>query len=110
MEKRLNVFSENQSDGGYHRWPCLVSPVKTGNKDSPVMKFSAKLESVRKDIEGVFGILKKRFRFLKNFNNLHQQSDVDNAMVTCCMLHNTMLEHDGYIGLDVTPLNSVDIP
>ena len=84
-------------DGGCHRWPCLVSPVKTGNKDSPVMTFSAKLESVCKDIEGVlFGILKKkRFRFLKNFKNLHQQSDVDNAMVTCCMLHNMMLEHDG---------------
>jgi hypothetical protein len=75
-------------NGGYHRWPYLISPVKTGAADSPVMKWSAKLESVRKDIEGVFGILKKRFRFLKNFNSLHQQSDINNAVVTCCMLHN----------------------
>jgi hypothetical protein len=38
-------------DGGYHRWPCLVSPVKHGIAGSPTMKWSAKLESVRKDIE-----------------------------------------------------------
>ena len=43
------------------------------------MKFSAKLESVRKDVEGVFGILKKRFEFLKNFNVLQTQSGIDNA-------------------------------
>jgi hypothetical protein len=90
-------------DGGYHRWPCLISPVKKGEIGSPVMKWSAKLESVRKDIEGVFGILKKRFRFLKNFNNLHQQSDIDNAFVTCCMLHNMLLERDGWLAADLAP-------
>jgi hypothetical protein len=56
-------------NGVYHRWPCLVSPVKSGPAGSPTMKWSGKLESVRKDIEGVFGILKRRFRFLKK---LHQ--------------------------------------
>ena len=90
-------------NGGYHRWPCLISPVKTGVAGSPVMKWSAKLESVRKDIEGVFGILKKRFRFLKNFNNLKHQSDIDNAFVTCCMLHNMLLEYDGWLAPDLAP-------
>jgi hypothetical protein len=87
--------------GGYHRWPCLISPVKTGVAGSPVMKWSAKLESVRKDIEGVFGILKKRFRFLKNFNNLFHQSDIDNAFVTCCMLHNMLSKYDGWLAPDL---------
>ena len=53
---------------------------------------SAKSESVREDIEGSFGILKKRSRFLKNYNNLHKQSHVDAAFTvlhghcytTCC--------------------------
>ena len=90
-------------DGGYHRWPCLISPVKTGVAGSPVMKWSAKVESIRKDIEGVFGILKKRFRFLKNFNNLNNHSDVDNAFVTCCMLHNMLLEADGWLAQDIPP-------
>ena len=90
-------------DGGYHRWPCLVSPVKHGIAGSPTMKWSAKLESVRKDIEGVFGILKVRFRFLKNFNNLHRQQSVDDCFVTCCMLHNMLLKSDGYLEETLTP-------
>jgi Plant transposon protein len=56
-------------DGRYLRWPCLILPVKIGPAGSPVMKWSAKVEWVRKDIEGVFGILKQRFKFLKNFSN-----------------------------------------
>jgi hypothetical protein len=44
------------------------------------MKWSGKVESVRKDIEGVFGILKRRFKFLKNFNNLHNPGAIDNAL------------------------------
>jgi hypothetical protein len=61
------------------------------------MKWSAKVESVRKDIEGVFGILKVRFKFLKNFNSLHKQSAIDDAFVTCCILHNMLLESDGWL-------------
>ena len=90
-------------DGGYHRWPCLVSPVKSGPAGSPTMKWSGKLESVRKDIEGVFGILKRRFRFLKNFINLSCQKSVDNCFVTCCILHNMLLKADGYLEENLTP-------
>jgi hypothetical protein len=78
-------------DGGYHRWPCLMFPVKAGELGSPLMKFSKTLESVRKDIEDVFGILKRRFKFLKGFNQLHKQSTIDDAFVACCMIHNMLL-------------------
>ncbi len=37
-------------NGGYHRWPCLVSPVKSGPGGIPTIKWSGKFESVRKDI------------------------------------------------------------
>ena len=58
---------------------------KTGLDGSQTMKWSAMLESVCKDIEGVFGILKKRFAFLKVFNQMHRhQKHIDNAFVTCC--------------------------
>ena len=90
-------------DGGYHRWPCLISPVKTGVPGSAVMKWSAKVESVRKDIEGVFGILKARFKFLKNFNSLKHHSSIDNAFVTCCILHNMLLESDGWLDPNLPP-------
>jgi Plant transposon protein len=88
-------------DGGYQAIPCLLS--KNGQPDSPEMRWSKNVESVRKDIEGVFGILKIRFRFLKNFNNLREQSAVDDAFTTCCILHNMMLEKDGYLEEDLAP-------
>jgi hypothetical protein len=84
-------------DGGYHSWPCHVYPVKVGNPGSVSMKFSKLVESVRKDIEGVFGILKIRFRFLKIFTNLRRQKHIDYAFVTCCILHNILLEENGYL-------------
>ncbi len=71
--------------------------------NSPEMRWSKNVESVRKDIEGVFGILKVRFRFLKNFNNLRSQSSIDDAFTTCCMLHNMLLRSDGYLDDNLTP-------
>lgn len=88
-------------DGGYHRWPCLVYPVKTGAPGSPARKWAAMIESVRKDIEGVFGILKSRFAILKHFNRMHHQRDVDNVFVTCCILHNMLLKDNGYLAVDL---------
>ena len=69
-------------DGGYQAIPCLMYPSKNGLPDSPEMRWSKNVEPVRKDIEGVFGILKIRFRFLKNFNNLCEQSSINNAFTT----------------------------
>ena len=91
-------------DGGYHScWPCLMSPSKNGMPGSPEMRWSKNLESVRKDTEGVFGILKIRFRFLKNFNCLRHQSSIDDAFTTCCILHNMLLRSDGYLDNDLAP-------
>lgn len=53
------------------------------------------VESCRKDVECVFGNMKKRFRFLKNAIELHTQHHIDNAFFTCCILHNMILMYDG---------------
>jgi hypothetical protein len=90
-------------DGEYHRWPCLISPVKAGVPGGAVMKWSSKVESVSKDIEGVFGILKARFRFLKNFNSLKHHASIDNAFVTCCVMHKMLLESDGWLDPNLPP-------
>ncbi len=47
------------------------------------------------------GILKIRFRFLKNFNCLRHQSSIDDAFTTCCILHNMLLRSDGYLDNDL---------
>jgi hypothetical protein len=51
----------------------------------------------------VFGILKRRFRFFKNFINLRCQKSVDYCFVTCCILHNMLLKADGYLEENLTP-------
>ena len=65
-------------DGGYHRWPCLVFPIKSGVTGSTARKWSMLIEYVRNNIEGTFGILKMRFRYLKDFN--HSLRDVNNGL------------------------------
>jgi hypothetical protein len=56
-----------------------------------------KFGSIPKDIECTFGAMKKRFKWLKNWNCLAKQCDIDNVFTTCCILHNILLEHDGYL-------------
>jgi len=53
------------------------------------------LESVRKDIECVFGHLKQRFRRLMNNNHSHNLMDVEYCFKTCCALHNMLLKYNG---------------
>jgi hypothetical protein len=54
------------------------------------------LESVRKDIECVFGHLKQRFRRLQNANQSHDLMDVEYCFKTCCALHNMLLRYNGH--------------
>lgn len=81
-------------DNGYPTWSCLVPPMK-----SPIRykeyRFSEWLESMRKDVECTFGILKGRFRILKTGIRLHGIEATDLIWLTCCALHNMFLDEDG---------------
>lgn len=61
----------------------------------PEVVFSEWLESVRKDVECAFGILKIRFCFLRGFLVYHDANTIENAFKTAAMLHNMLLEWDG---------------
>ena len=82
-------------DGGYHKWRIMQCPLKLSD-DQKAMRWSEHAESVRKDVECSFGILKKRFQFLKNAITWHRKSDIDNAVFSCVILHNMLHEFDGY--------------
>ncbi len=82
-------------NGGYHRCLCLVFPLKTRRPGSTERKWAGMIESVQKDIEDVFGILKMRFNCLKQFSRLHLRRDIDNCFVTCCILHNMFPKNNG---------------
>ena len=48
------------------------------------------MESVRKDIEDIFGVLKGRFRVLKLPILLHKKEQVDKMVFTCVGFHNML--------------------
>ena len=82
-------------DGGYHKWRIMQCPHKH-SADTDKVRWSEFAESVRKDVECSFGILKKRFQFLKNGVNWQNKNDIDNAVFSCVILHNMLHEFDGY--------------
>ena len=81
------------SDNGYPRWSGLMRPMKQ-TLDGSELYYSEWIESARKDIEFVFGILKSRFRFLRNAISHHDQATIGNAFKTAAILHNMLLKYD----------------
>jgi hypothetical protein len=52
------------------------------------------MESVRKDVECAFGVLKGRFRILKLPIQLHDKKKIDDVFFTCVGLHNMIHDWD----------------
>ena len=81
-------------DNGYLNWGTTIPPMRnTIYKDAS--RWSEWLESMRKDVECTFGILKGRWRILKAGIRLHGVDVADNIWMTSCALHNLLLEVDG---------------
>lgn len=81
-------------DNGYHRWSCLMSPFAYCSSEEKI-RWSEWVESVRKDIECFFGIVKARFRLLRDGIQYHNADEITNIFHVCCILHNMLLEFDG---------------
>ena len=80
-------------DNGYHAWVQLMQGSKHTAQHHLVL-WSTNLESCRKDVERAFGQLKKRFRVLKVPNHIEDCLIVNNMFITCCTLHNILLDCD----------------
>jgi Plant transposon protein len=80
-------------DGGYPKDSYLINPF--GGSDMAEVYWSEWLESIRKDVECTFGVLKARFRILHNSMRFHKKIVVVAVMITCCILHNMLLHCDG---------------
>lgn len=82
-------------DGGYHRWRELQCAFKHAVFKSLAWAWSRWFGSTRKDVECLFGSMKKRFRILRDAMPFQYAKDIDNIMFTCCVLHNWLLRVDG---------------
>ena len=81
-------------DNGYLSWSCTVPPSANGTTYE-IIRFSEWLESVRKDVECTFGIMKGRFAILRYGLRFQSITSCDQMFLTCCALHNLLLDHDG---------------
>ena len=87
------------TDNGYSRSMSLQCPDHHTTEHDEVM-FAEWLESMRKDIECIFGILKGRFCILKNAIRLKYEDDIEALFRTCAVLHNILLQFDGFLNPD----------
>jgi hypothetical protein len=98
MEKRQGAHL--LCDGGYHKWTHMICGFKQSSEEQRTL-FSCQLESVRKDIECCFGILKMRFRILAHPIQYHDKdlkkyiAKINNTVWACTILHNLLLAYDG---------------
>ena len=79
-------------DGGYVKQQTSICPFESARIDTLEGYFSTNLESVRKDFECVFGILKKRWKILDHGFQYRSISTCEKIFFTCCCLHNMMLD------------------
>ena len=78
-------------NNGYLSWSCTVPPDNNATRYD-IIRFSEWLESMRKDVECFFGIMKGRFCILRYGFRFYSINDCDNMWLTCCALHNMLLE------------------
>jgi hypothetical protein len=92
--KRLYMGGWILVDGGYVKVGCFIDPPKLRLRRDEVL-WSEWLESVRKDVECAFGVIKSRFRYLWGSVVAQDEEIIEWAMKTACILHNLILEFDG---------------
>ena len=80
-------------DNGYMDWSCTIPPMKK-SLSYKFIRFSEWLESMRKNVECTFGVMKKRFGILKAGSRLFSMNSCDEIFLTCCSLHNMLLFED----------------
>ena len=82
---------------GYLDWSTTVPPIKKSNNRAEIW-FLQWLELLQKDVECAFGLLKAgRWRVLKTGIQVNNTEAADNMWLTCCALHNMLLDIDVFV-------------
>ena len=87
------------TDGGYPTCYSFVNPNLPDYAYHSVL-WGEWLESIRKDVERLFGTLKMRFRWLVGPIAYHELSTIHNVVKVCAILHNRLLEYDKMLDFD----------
>ena len=81
-------------DTGYHKWRETICGFKRTTE--PMRRsFANMCESIRKDVERTFGIIKKRHMLVDCPVRFKDVRDVEAVFKVCCVMHNMLLHYDG---------------
>ncbi len=73
------------ADARFLQIACIIDHSRGDSYSISNIRWCEFLESIRKDVECFFGILKGRCRYLLNPINTHNFSTISNAFKTCCI-------------------------
>lgn len=79
-------------DGIYPSWSNLIES-KGHSSNQATKHFTKRQESIRKDIERAFGVLKSQFQIISNPALQWYPWDLSSIMKTCIILHNMLVEY-----------------
>ena len=68
-----------------------------------------RLESVRKDVECVFGIIKQRHRLFRSRIQIWNTVDIENAFNAACILHNMCLKDENWLNRHKVDTNWINL-
>lgn len=84
------------ADNGYLKNAIFICPWKTPTCQEELY-WSEWAESVRKDVECFFGVLKARWWYLRNGIRYHSADTIQNAFKCAAIFHNMLLSYDGLL-------------
>jgi hypothetical protein len=87
------------TDGIYPSWSVFVKGVSVPQQEKHRF-FSMKQASMRKDVECIFNLLKKRFNILVIPGRSSSQHTLDLIMRACIILHNMIIDDERDSGYD----------
>ena len=83
-------------NNGYISWSCTSPPSTDGTMYEMIMLYEW-LESMRKDVELTFIIMKGQFCLLRYELRCQRKNGCDQMWFTCCTLHNMSRDVHGLI-------------
>jgi len=85
-------------DGGYPKDQSKINPGKSAsrNDQQPIGAFSARIETKRKEVENLFGRLKRQFKPFSHGVEFDDVLKVENMWRTALVLHNLQIMENGY--------------
>ena len=82
------------ADGIYPEWPAFVKSIRHPMK-AKTQHFSKRQDSVRKDIERAFEVLRARFAVVRGPAYGWHPKQIKEIMICCIILHNMIVEDEG---------------